>query len=91
MRCAACHQVGAGAQNGIGPHLSGLLGRPIASVPRYDYSAGLRSRSGLTWDPALLQSYISEPTAFIGERSAMPAQRLRPDQVGALIEYLRTQ
>lgn len=91
MRCAACHQVGPTAQNGVGPHLTGLFGRSIASVPRYDYSNGLAARAGQPWNEQLLIEYISEPTAFIGERSRMPAQRLRPEQIANLVSYLRSQ
>ncbi|MFK7792243.1 MAG: cytochrome c family protein [Devosiaceae bacterium] len=91
MRCAACHQVGASAQHSVGPQLSGVLSRSIASAPGYDYSTGLSSRAGQAWNDAALAAYIADPTAFIGERSAMPAQRLRPNQVANLIAFLRTQ
>jgi hypothetical protein len=48
-RCAACHQTGPGASNGVGPQLSGVIGRPIASVPGYDYSSGLAAFGGQVW------------------------------------------
>ena len=90
-RCSACHQVGSGAQNARGPHLAGLFGRPLASVQGYRYSDGLSARRGELWDPTLLTDYITDPARFIGERSSMPAQRLRPQQVADLIAFLRTQ
>ena len=89
-RCAACHQVGAGAGNGVGPHLNGLFSRPIAGVPGYDYSSALSQRAGAIWNPQLMTDYIADPGSFIGERSRMPAQRLRPDQVANLIAYLQS-
>ena len=90
-RCAACHQTGPGASNGVGPQLSGVIGRPIASVPGYDYSSGLAAFGGQVWSRDRVAQYIADPTGFIGERSAMPAQRLRPEQVADLLTYLESQ
>lgn len=90
-RCSACHQVGPGASNALGPHLNGLMGRPVASVPGYDYSDALRARNGQAWNPQLVSDYIADPARFIGARSSMPAQRLRPDQVANLMAYLESQ
>lgn len=89
-RCAACHQVGAAADNGVGPHLNDLFARPVAGVPGYDYSSALSGRAGQVWNPQLLSDYIADPGGFIGERSRMPAQRLRPDQVANLVAYLQS-
>ena len=89
-RCAACHQVGTGAGNGVGPHLNGLFSRPIAGVPGYNYSPALSDRAGPIWNPQMMADYIADPGRFIGERSRMPAQRLRPDQVANLIAYLQS-
>ena len=90
-RCAACHQVGPAAQNGVGPHLQGVVGRPIASVPGFRYSDGLEAQRGTVWTEALIARYIADPGGFIGERSPMPAQRLRPNQVADLIAFLAAQ
>lgn len=90
-RCSACHQVGPGASNAVGPHLNGLLGRPVASVSGYNYSDALAARNGQAWNSQLVADYIADPARFIGERSAMPAQRLRPEQVANLIAFLESQ
>ncbi len=90
-RCSACHQVGPGASNAVGPHLNGIMGRPLASVQGYDYSDALASRRGEFWNRDLVASYIADPARFIGERSTMPAQRLRPSQVANLLAYLESQ
>jgi cytochrome c2 len=90
-RCSACHQVGPGARNAVGPHLNGVMGRAVAGLPDFDYSNGLAARRGEFWNPELVASYIADPARFIGERSAMPAQRLRPSQVDDLLAYLESQ
>jgi cytochrome c len=37
-QCQACHSIGPGAQNKIGPELNGLDGRKAGTVPNYSYS-----------------------------------------------------
>ncbi|MGD1886690.1 MAG: c-type cytochrome [Cohaesibacteraceae bacterium] len=90
-RCSACHQVGAGAAHGRGPHLNGLMGRVIAGAAGYRYSDGLAQRRGEVWTPAHVRAYVSNPAQFSGGRSSMPAQRLRQDQMDDLIAYLASQ
>jgi cytochrome c len=59
VKCKACHQVGPGAKNALGPHLNGIVGRAAGSVEGYEYSADLKN-SGLTWDEANLMKWISK-------------------------------
>jgi cytochrome c len=40
-KCQACHAVGPGAANKIGPELNGIVGEPVASVEGYAFSPGL--------------------------------------------------
>lgn len=57
--CSTCHAVTAG-KNGIGPSLYGVVGRPAASLAGYKYSAAM-TKSGLTWAPAELHTYLAAP------------------------------
>jgi cytochrome c len=36
--CRACHQVGPGAKNGIGPILNGIVGRKAGTIAGFTYS-----------------------------------------------------
>jgi cytochrome c len=36
--CLACHAIGPGAQNKIGPELNGFDGRKAGTVPNFEYS-----------------------------------------------------
>ncbi len=67
--CAACHSVGQGAENGVGPHLNGLFGRRAAEVDGFYYSAGLTrmGNDGLIWDFDLLDRYVENPKAFASD------------------------
>ena len=63
-KCRACHQVGEGARNLVGPELNGLIGRHSGAVEGYSYS-NANKNSGLTWDEATFADYIKDPKAKI--------------------------
>jgi cytochrome c len=46
--CQACHNFEKGAGVKIGPPLYGVVGRPRASVPGFDYSDAMKAKGG-TW------------------------------------------
>jgi len=56
-KCAACHQFG---KNAVGPDLKGIVGRKSGSVEGFTYSEANKN-SGLTWDEATLDKYLSGP------------------------------
>lgn len=60
MLCRACHQIGPGAKNLIGPELNGLFGRKAGSVEGFDYSDAMKN-SGITWDDATFAAFIKDP------------------------------
>jgi cytochrome c len=59
-KCRACHQVGPGARNLVGPSLNGLIGRKAGTVEGFNYSEGNKN-SGITWDEATFREYIKNP------------------------------
>ena len=63
-KCRACHQIGEGARNLVGPELNGLIGRHSGAVAGYSYSSANKA-SGLTWDEATFAEYIKDPKAKI--------------------------
>lgn len=63
-KCLACHAIGEGAKNKVGPELNGLDGRKSGTVEGYSYSAANKD-SGLTWDEATFKEYIKDPKAKI--------------------------
>ena len=64
LKCRACHQIGEGAKNAVGPILNGLIGRKSGTVEGYNYSEANKN-SGLTWDEATFREYIKNPKAKI--------------------------
>src|SRR3979490_1995410 len=63
-KCMACHAIGAGARNKVGPELNGLDGRKSGTAPDYSYS-GANKNSGITWNEAQFKDYIKDPKAKI--------------------------
>lgn len=85
--CKACHRVGEGAKNGVGPTLNGVVGRPAASVEGFNYSDAMKN-SGITWDEANIAEYLKNPKQKIpGNKMAFPG--VRDDaKVADIIAYL---
>ena len=63
-KCLACHAIGDGAKNKVGPELNGLDGRKSGTAPDYNYSDSNKN-SGITWNEAQFKDYIKDPKAKI--------------------------
>jgi len=63
-KCLACHAIGEGAKNKVGPELNGIDGRKSGSAPDYNYSDANKN-SGITWNEAQFKEYIKDPKAKI--------------------------
>jgi cytochrome c len=87
-KCLVCHKVGPEATNGVGPLLNGVVGRPAATYPGYNYSAAMRN-SGLVWDEPTLTTYLHGPRKLVpGTKMTFPG--LPKDQdIADVIAYLK--
>jgi len=77
-KCIACHSVGPGAKNKIGPELNGLIGRTAGSAPGYSYSDG-NKQSGITWTEEEFAKYIRDPQGTV-KGTKMAFAGLKNDQ-----------
>ena len=47
----------------MGPHLDGVVGRPVASIASYSYDAALKDLGG-DWTPDRPQQFLHSPKKF---------------------------
>lgn len=88
--CAACHAFTADAGHGVGPNLFGLLGRPAAAVPGFDFSPPYAAAmKGQVWDRALLDRWLTDAQT-VAPGSGMVYFQDDPRKRDALIAYLQT-
>ena len=90
--CSGCHEVGKGAENGIGPHLNGIFGRKAASVAEgFRYSDGLRraGADGLVWHLDKLDAYLENPKALVSATRMSFDGREDPQERADILAYLR--
>jgi cytochrome c len=85
--CKACHAVQAG-KHGIGPSLAGVHGTKAGSAAGYSYSVANRA-SGVTWDDATLDAYLTAPAKAMPGTKMTYAGMADPAKRKELIDYLK--
>jgi cytochrome c len=88
LRCGLCHAAAEGVSKPMAPNLWQVFGRKAASDPNFRYSQAMQA-SGLTWDAATLDVYLTSPTAKV-PGSMMPLPTPDPAQRADIIAYLQT-
>jgi cytochrome c len=87
--CQACHNFEKGAGVKVGPPLYGVVDRPKGSVAGFDYSAGMKSKGG-NWTYADLDTFLTNPKAFISGTKMGFAGEQSPEKRADIIDYLHT-
>lgn len=91
-KCKACHAIGDGAKNKIGPQLNDIFGRDAGSIERFKYSKAMLAKAdeGLVWDDANLAAFLAKPKAFIkGTKMSFAGLRKQKD-TDNLLAYLKS-
>ena len=90
-QCRACHQIGDGAKNVVGPHLNGVVGRKAGTADGFNYSSANKDAGGkgLVWSEEELAKYLANPmTAMPGTKMAYAGLKDDGDRAD-LIAYLK--
>lgn len=73
-QCALCHKVSPDGAKSIGPNLHGVVGRKAGTQAGFAYSPAMKN-SGLTWDAATLDKYLTKPMQVVpGTKMAFAGQ-----------------
>lgn len=86
-KCKACHKVN--GSNGVGPHLDGVVDRPLASVDGFNYSDAFKTHGG-AWDLATLDAYLTNPKEYIPGNKMAFAGLKKPEDRNDVIAYLQS-
>ena len=92
-KCMACHAVGEGAKNKVGPELNGIFGKPAAGRDDgYAYSGGLKDAGagGLVWTPETLAKWLHKPKDVVANTKMTFAGLTEDADIANVIAYLAT-
>jgi len=66
-KCMACHRIGEGATNVVGPVLTGVVGRKAGTFDAFKYSTTMKNAGdqGLVWTEENIAAYLPDPGAFL--------------------------
>jgi cytochrome c len=86
-KCMACHSIGEGAKNKVGPELNGLDGRKSGTAPDFSYSDANKN-SGITWNKDQFLEYIKDPRGKIPGTKMIFAGIKNEKEAGDLWAYI---
>ena len=89
-KCAACHEVGEGADNGTGPHLNGVMGRTMGGLEDFRYSAVFQEAmaEGRVWDDESLAAFLTKPRDYMSGTKMSFAGLRSEEDLAAITAYL---
>jgi cytochrome c len=88
-QCRACHAVGEGAKNQVGPVLNGVIGRKSGAIEGFNYSEAMKG-ANLTWDEATFSEYIANPKGKVAGNKMVFAGIKDEAKIKDLVAFLKT-
>ena len=90
-KCTACHSLDEGGADKVGPHLWGVVGRPIASADGFSYSSAMKEFSAdKSWTFEELNGFLWKPKAHVKGTSMGFAGVKKTKDRANLVAYLRS-
>ena len=89
-KCAACHQVGEGAKNRVGPHLNEVFERGAGHLEGFKFSKAMKAAgdSGLVWNAETLDAFLENPRKYMPGTKMSFAGLKKPKDRANLIAWL---
>lgn len=87
-RCGVCHGIAAARSSPMAPSLKGVVGRRVAALPDFAYTAALKAKGG-AWTPRALDAFLASPMRVVPGSRMMTAVPDPADRAN-LIAYLKT-
>ena len=75
---------------GIGPNLYGVVGGPHDHMPGFSYSDAMQKTSGQKWDWDELNTWLTNPKAYVPGTKMAFAGIAKPEERAAVIGYLNS-
>lgn len=88
-QCMICHNLQEGQGPKVGPDLYGVVGRKVASMPNFHYSAALTAKGG-TWTFDALNKWLTNPRADVPGTAMTFAGISNQKQRADVVAYLNT-
>ncbi|MEX6506380.1 cytochrome c family protein [Jiella sp. M17.18] len=89
-KCRACHAIGPGAKNRIGPYLNGVVGEKPGEPASYNFSTPFKQWAAdkTAWNEDLLDKWLTDPRAVVkGTKMVFPGLKDEKDRIN-VITYL---
>jgi len=90
-KCKACHAIGEGAKNKVGPQLNNIMNAPIGAVEGFKYSKifkTLNETPGSFWNEETLDAFLAAPKKFAkGTKMSFSGLKKEKDRAN-VIAYL---
>ena len=87
--CRACHATEADPGDKIGPHLAGIVDRPVAALEGWPYSDAMKEQD-FAWSEEKLDLWLERPSTLVPGTSMSFVGIPKEENRAALIAYLKT-